>query len=238
MNTAKNRNQNNQNIEDKFYLKVDNPEEFKGTLNGEITTTLELSKRINTLFGKVYEDYEACIILFNPDNTITATLYFKDKGGGHIIPLSSSRKDRGISPMDRIYNMNLRTRNKTYKLSDELQDVLKQFMFKDRISNRVNLNKNINEVSDNYGGRSNIYLEINNIDVTKVLRAIYGSMNKDQDRLEYAVTFLKAMGGFTQGLAQNYIIKIDQINSTMVDKLAAQVGTISSINSIPMVRGY
>lgn len=217
---------------EKHYLRLEKPLEFKGTINGDITTTVELAKQINKLFKQAFGDYEGCTIGFNQFGQPTATLFFKEKGGGDIIPLASPT--RGANPNDRIKSMNLRYKNKTYKLSDELKDVLEQFV--DSARGQINWDQKVHEITENgFGGVAAIYVKIDDINVNKILKVMYGGRS-EEGRLDYNVTMIKPVGAMHGGFSQTYIIKIDQLDVSKVEKLATQLGVIPSIGTIPMIR--
>lgn len=228
---------NNQE-QQKTYLRLENPLPFKGTINGDITTSVDLARTINKLFSSAFKDYEGCTLGLNQFGQFNCSLYFKDKGNGNIVPLAVSTRGRQFSPSDRIKAMNLRNKNKTYTISDELRDVLEQFVnFQGGRNAKPNVNNHITEVTEQaYGGAGFIYIMIDNININKILKTIYGSKTEDS-RYDYNVSVIKPIG-MMGGANQNYIVKVDQIDATKVEQLAAKVGMVPTVGTIPIIREF
>lgn len=224
--------------EEKTYLRLEKPVPFKGTLNGDITTSVELAKVINKLFSSAFKDYEGCTLGLNQFGQFNCALYFKDKGNGDIIPLAVSTRGRNSSPADRIKAMNLRNKNKTYTISDTLRDVLEQFVNVQGGRNaKPNIDAKLTEVMEQaYGSAGFIYVMIDDININKILKTIYGSKD-EESRYDYNVTVIKPVGPMG-GTNQNYIIKVDQLDITKVEQLAAKVGLVPTVGTIPMIREY
>lgn len=228
---------NNGDRKKKAKLKLEEYLEFKGTLNGSITTSVDLAKTINNLFKSVFGDYEGCVIIPNHMGQVNITLYFKEKGAGNILPLAVQTRSNSMNPADRIKNMRLRNRNKTYRLSDELMEVLEQFIDTPKRGN-VDWNRRVHEINENvYGGFNNIYVQVDDISIRKILKVLYGSEDKQGNKLDYNVSIVKPIGASTGSISQNYIIKVDQLNINEVEKLASKIGLMPSVGTIPMVRG-
>lgn len=234
-----NQQQPQQETRKKAKLYLEEPLEFVGTIDGHITTTVDLAKNINTLFNTAFGDYEGSVISQNHLGELTASLFFKDTGAGNIEPLVKTNvrgSNKSMSPAERVRNMNLRNINKTYTLSEELKEILEQFLNLSPKA-KVNWDRMYSEVAERmYGGMNNIYVRVDNININKVLKVLYGSETANKERLEYNITVIKPIGMGAGGINQNHIIKVDRLNVKEIERLANKVGMMPSVGTIPMIR--
>lgn len=219
----------------KHFLKLEQPLEFKSTVSGIITTAMELSKQINGLFG-IFTDYEGCALKPNSNGEVSVTLYWRDKGGKEVVPIYE--QNRGADVKSRIMNFNniARGRNKTYKFADHVKEVLEQF-----VKNPGNKNVNIDNMSyeafePTYGGAGTIYLQIDNIDINKILKTLYGDKAPDGSRYEYNVSFIKPINAMPGIGVPNYLFKIDRLDSKQVEEIASKIGMIATVGTLPIIR--
>lgn len=230
---------NQQERKKKARLYLEEPLEFVGTIDGHVTTTVDLAKNINSLFNTAFDDYEGSVISQNHLGELTASLFFRDTGAGNIEPIVKPNvrgSNRTMSPAERVRNINLRNTNKTYTLSEELKEILEQFLNIPH-KGKPNWDRMYNEVSERmYGGMTNIYVRVDNININKVLKVLYGSETASGDRLEYNITVMKPVGMNAPGANQNHIIKVDRLNVKEIERLANKVGMMPSVGTIPMIR--
>lgn len=238
MNNQRQNNQNqgakgNEKVE-KFSVRLEEPLKFISTIGGELTTSIDLCGSINTLFKSIFPDYEGSVMMVNNFGQPTLTLFFKEKGGGDIIPLTS--RAMGNSPTERLNRMNLRNKSKTYTVSDKLKDVIEQFSIQQG-RQKLNLDNKVTEIAQQSYGMSSILVSVSDIDLNKVLKTLYGERDKETGaKYEYQVSIIKpmGMGGFNTEV--NYVIKVDQLNLKKIDELAGRIGLMPSSGTIPMVR--
>lgn len=219
---------------DKFFIKIDEPLKFVSTIGGELTTSIDLCGSINTLFKSIFQDYEGSVMMVNNFGQPSLTLFFKEKGGGDIVPLTS--RAGGNSPSERLNRMNLRNKSKTYDVSDKLKDVIEQFSITTG-RQKINWDSRVNEIAQQSYGMSSILVAVSDIDINKILKTLYGATDKETGaKYEYQVSIIKpmGMGGFNQEV--NYVIKVDRLNLKKVDELAGRIGLMPSTGTIPMVR--
>lgn len=235
-------NQNNavQDNYEPIILDVDQ-QEFDGVLKTKLTTTTDLAKMVNKLFKPVFVDYEGCLILPNQMGGFDTTIYFRDKGVQDENKLSALQhvvqaQGGNLSMSQRLQNINLRYKNKTYDLTRECKDVFKEFMITDKGSSKVNWSKYVVEKTEpSYNGYS-IYVQLNGVDIMKIIKKIYGASIEGK-RTDYNMRLERGLGVVNgQGLFANYLVSIMQLDTREVEKIAQSVGMVPLAGNIPMVR--
>lgn len=235
---AKTEQRNNNGKREKVVLELAESLKFESTMESNVTTTFALSKLINQLMSNVSGDYFGSVIEPNTFGQVNVTLYFTDKGAGDLVPIHTGRQ-RGESQRSRIQRIGMQNKNKTYNISEDLRDIVEQISMKDR-NGRVNVDRNISEVSLAQGGNINsIYLKVGNIDINEILKILFSDKkaisDKTDSRLLYQVRILNPTGALMGIPGSHYMITIDRLNESKVYELANEVGLMAPQASLPII---
>ncbi len=217
-------------------------QEFDGVLKTKLTTTTDLAKMINKIFKPVFSDYVGSLVLPNQMGGFDTVVYFRDSGVRDerttaIQHLVQQNGNRQLSMSERIQNINIRYKNKTYDLTRDCKDVFKEFMVTEGNGKKINWNKYVVEKTEpNYNGYS-VYVQLNGIDIMKIIRKIYGGTSKDGKRTDYNMRLERGLGVVNNnGIYANYLVSIMQLDTREVEKVAQSVGMVPLANTLPMVR--
>lgn len=235
-------NQNQKKEENNYEPMVLNVEqqEFDGLLKTKLTTTTDVAKMVNRLFKPVFSDWEGCLILPNNAGGFDTFLYFKENGVKdpnkltaleHVVQANTNN----LTMSQRIQNLNLRYKNKTYELSRDAKDILKEFMPQEK-NGKVKWNNFVVEkTQQEYNGYS-VHVQITGVDIMKIIRKIYGAQ-VDGKRTDYTMKVERGIGVVNQqGFFANYLVTIMQLDVREVEKIAQSVGMIPLAGNIPMVK--
>lgn len=215
-------------------------QEFDGLLKTKLTTTTDVAKMVNRLFKPVFSDWEGCLILPNNAGGFDTFLYFKENGVKdpnkltaleHVVQANTNN----LTMSQRIQNLNLRYKNKTYELSRDAKDILKEFMPQEK-NGKVKWNNFVVEkTQQEYNGYS-VHVQITGVDIMKIIRKIYGAQ-VDGKRTDYTMKVERGIGVVNQqGFFANYLVTIMQLDVREVEKIAQSVGMIPLAGNIPMVK--
>jgi len=236
---SNNRSNENKGKREKTSLTLEEPLVFGDTYETKITTLRKLSKTIAGLFDGAFQDFVGCNIV--PEvNTgqLKLALFFKDNGGNDIIPLDHiQNNNRGVRPSiaNRISSFNARNRNKTLELSQDLKDVLSDFIPTGR-KNNVNWNQHVTEVTTQSTIGYTIYIQVTGFDINRILKVLYGGQDEDGSRIDYNIQVLRPIGQINYSANQDYLVSILKVNNKAVEELTKDVGMMPSVGDIPMVR--
>lgn len=234
---------NNQKKEENNYepmvLNVEQ-QEFDGLLKTKLTTTTDVAKMVNRLFKPVFSDWEGCLILPNNAGGFDTFLYFKENGIKDENKLTAlehvvQSNTNNLTMSQRIQNLNLRYKNKTYELSRDAKDILKEFMPQEKNGSVKWNNFVVEKTQQEYNGYS-VHVQITGVDIIKIIRKIYGAQ-VDGKRTDYTMKVERGIGVVNQqGLFANYLVTIMQLDVREVEKIAQSVGMIPLAGNIPMVK--
>ena len=240
-------NMNEKVVKPKIHIDT---EPFVSTLKSRMTTTLDLAGEINQIFRPIFSDYEGCTI--TPDNAgmLHVELFFKDKGkldanDKRIKNLESAvTPNKAASPIDRIYAMNARNRNKAYVITEDTKEVLSNFIpsnKKDKDGNKVIEWKNIvTEVTEPTQYGYQVYVKISGIDITEILKEKYGDkVDGDEGaKVHYGVTVNRSLSAavLPGTMASKYLITITQLNVKEVKRIYDDAGMGPIHGNIPIIR--
>ena len=221
----RNNNMSDQKKKYEVALRIDeaDKEEFKGLNKSEFMTSHELCVITNkfikeTEFG---ENWQGSFITPTPFG-VEVKLYLSAGGKDSHVRLVQDELSKSASRANLIKNTS-RFKNRRFTISEELESILHHLLF-DNVKNDVM--SNVNEVSNTgfAGQMGQAFLEVCNIDITKILKEIYKS-----EKMQFNVMPTQTVlgGGFVALVSQ---IDINKLNE-MQKKLGYQTGN----GSIPMV---
>ncbi len=230
--TSTNQNTEAKASESKLRIEVE-PIAFDGLIKGKYTTTMELSKLVNSVFKASMADYEGSLILPTPNGQyLECTLYFKNKNAENsdqiknLVPVGASQGNKRI---DRYEAFNSRTTNKMFTLTEETKQILSDFIV-GKPGQKIDWNKHVFEQAEQVYNGNIVYVKVVGIDLYKILKTIYGG-KIDGDRCDYNISVLRPSG------PNNHLICIQQLDTKEVEKLAQSVGLLQTVGSVMMVRG-
>lgn len=246
MNQVKNQNTNNAKKKE-FTIKIDETREFPGVQKSEITTLVDIGKMVNSIFRPVFSDYAGCNLTLAANNSIVTELYFKYTGQSDpdkytAVARKSDMARTSNNPMQMINNLNNRNSSKQFVLTQPAMDIISEFLY-----GSVSQNGNINWEKDKYGivtertQRANqmynsyvSYVQINHIDINKIIRAIYGKRDGDT-KFEYSILPIRELPS-VDGRLRNMLVSITQVNVKEVETLLSKLGGYTPTkDSIPMI---
>lgn len=239
-----------QNQKQDLYIEVSEPEKFRGILKSDVTTTEKLGKKINKLFDTVFSDYQGCSIM--PDNftgMLQINLFFRenlnpDPDKYKAFNQAGTIVDRSTPLIQKINIINKRNTNKKYEISEEAKQLLTEF-YSIRGGKAPDWRQVVLEECEPANMGTVIYNKVIGMDLNKIVRKLFGGKEMHAgnkcDRIDYQVTCMKPL--INPGMANmapvnlNYQISIQQLNSSLVNELANEVGIIPSVGKIPMIIG-
>ena len=246
-NNVKNNNNANGKAVKEYSIEIEK-RDFDGVQKSQLTTLLDLGKIVSSIFRPVFSDYEGCFLNVAPNGAIMCELYFKYTGTTESDKYNAlARKSDMVkgtnNPMDMINVLNNRNSSKQFVLTQPAKDILSDFLYgyvanggninweKDKHGIVVERTQRTNQMYNSYVS----YVQINHIDITKILRKCYG--NRDgETRFEYSISPVRELPSY-DGRLRNMLINITQVSSKEVEKLAEKLGGFAPTkDSIPMIR--
>ena len=244
---------NNQNSEPRkpMYIEITEPEKFDSLARTTFETTQRLAKRINKLFSTAFADYHGCIVYnttgngnVTPNQMFMVEIHFKPLTAGSINPndqrvrafkpIEETAGDRNnvVSGIKSIYK-SYHTLSK-FNLTDEGAEILSEFMipgtnvdpFKPSSYDQFKLEY----VDNTQFGQSPIMVKITNLDLSRLIKKIYGTKDEDGKRVDYGIIPYGPVAPnmnnpMTQSTA-NWRVAILQINAEKTFDIASEMGLI------------
>jgi len=247
--------QGQQSSRDKFSFTFEK-EEFIGTQETSITTTIALGQKISNYLGKVFSDLAGAIIVPDQHGLPELVLYFRD------VPAREGRKKGIILLKDKLNEgannnysagaqqlMTMSTlykTNRVYDLTEDARDGLTRFMFKDG-NNNINWNQRITEQYAN-GVNGEILVKLRGLNLVEFAKAIFGykyqtelNGEKIMNYYDYAINLISPISTpYTMNVYNNgssltdYAISIARIDKTELDKVAKIFGQPTTYGTTPM----
>ena len=224
---------NEKKTQEKATLRLNELLKFDDTIQSNLTTTFDLAKTISELFAAIWGDFEGCLVAPNHLGQLNATLYFSNKGNGQVEPLIGAT-GRGVNVQSRIMNYNLRNKNRTFKFSDEVYEILAD-LIPTGMKKQINWNALTSEISEQTYTGNNIYMTVTGIDVNKILGILYGTKDKGS-HIEYNIQLIRPLNQSATPTGTNYMIIIQRLNNEMVEGIAKIMGIMPSSGQIQMIR--
>lgn len=255
----------NQNTEPRkpMRLEIVEPEKFDSLARTTFETTQRLAKRINKLFSTAFVDYHGSIVYNVAGNGNVAAyqqfmveLHFKPLTAGSVNP--NDQRVRAFKPIDEatadksnvlagvksIYN-NFRSTAK-FQLTEEAAEILSEFMlpgvnvdpFKPSSYDALKA-----EYVDNpQFGQAPVMVKIVQLDLTKLIKKIYGNRNEDGNKVDYGIIpYGPVAPNMNNAMAQNsanWRVAIMQINADKTFDMASEMGLIPvNVGSAGIVTG-
>lgn len=227
-----------------FDIQMD-PIDFHASAETAFSTTVDIAKRINDVMKKVFADYYGCVVSvqYVADQYsrffITPKLVFKVMNdsaydGSHItgfIPASKIGDDNNI--LGRIQRVSDMSRGPKVKMTDEMKDVIKKFMIMDpnKIDSRFDWSTMFKESVTHEGA----YVEVFKLDITKFLKFIYGSKDKNGGDANYQISPVYQISSVQYGGNDNWSVNIMRLNGSDLAVSAKQIGIMVNPNNGPRV---
>ena len=247
-NVTKNENKNEQV---KFEINVKEHPEFEYICKRSLMTSVELCSLISDLFKEVYADFEGTTFEMIPNtNNFMVCLHFNHKNtdGSPLATACTKEIDDGKTKNEtlrriRIYDARIKEGEKYYLTEEGKQGIAKflqdnRALYKDK-NNSPRWDKIVGEVADPasvnmYGAVSMQYTKVSYIDPTKVIEEIYGSTDKDGNRLCYNISII----GSVPTMNNNKIFRlgIDVISEKNLVEYANRNGLGNMYSNLNIIR--
>lgn len=220
------------------------PMEFPELIETSYVDTVGCCSLINNLLRPIFPDYFGSKIEIAQNKQLITSIFFVDKnidpGEGQFKAIEQfATKDKLNSDVDTRIQLFNRThanikRQNMLQLTKEAKDMLFDIVPRQAFDNKgkVNWNNITTEGSAPIGGMFNnqIYLQVT-IDLSRVLKIVYGSKAEDGGNLSYQIIIgnpinpMRAMSGAV--MANKWQMFIMRINDKDVDALANEYGYIA-----------
>lgn len=222
----------------KLRLDVKQHDEFPSTVGTALMTSMKLTKDINALFRSagIQDFYGSRLDLNQSTGQLELAIFFKPEnhnGNGvyFVEPASAGTRQGTTAAFNRISSMDARNSGRTIQLTQDGKDVFDELIFKN-YNQKVDWNRYAIETVENGNfGNCNLYLQVINININQILKKIWGDRTEDGSRLDYQVSVVRYVAG-----SPNMILSIQQLNEKTLNKLAEEVGIVSGIGSLGIVR--
>ena len=220
-------------------LKIDKFDEFKSTVGTSLITSMKLTKKINGLFRSagIADFYGTTLRLNESTGQLELSAFFKPSNNiedGRIYfaePAAYQHRQSASSAFNRIASLNSRNAGRTIQISQDGKDVFEELIFRN-YNQKIDWNRYATEVVENGSFNNyNIYLKVQNIDINKVLKKIWGDKAEDGSRLDYQVSIARFISG-----SPNMVLSVQQLNEKVLNNLAEEIGIIGGTGSLGIVR--
>ena len=225
-------------------LGMDAHTDFNAVADVAITTTDELGRVINTIFGNAFADYYGCKldVTFMPNYcayVLVPKLYFKvlDKSQYNentitaFIPMSEMATNNMIARVQRVART-AATVGIKIDITDNGKSILEDFVIRNKVNNQVKIEDNFDWTQAYRPTVSNdgTYVEVFKLDIFNILRMIYGDKAPDGSKCYYQVTPNGSIGAVNQyQKATNWNLIIMRLNSGNLNFAAKQLGMYMQI---------
>ena len=213
--------------------------------------TPEISKCINKLLSSTFADYHGSAIFINPGNgspinaQMSVELYFKPCSESDI-PEKALRAFKVIGEGEdgnriaaQLRAINSAYRNINFEITDEGCQILSDFMFTGCNVNPYKPNTFRNYITQ-FQDNGPIYIKLINVDLTKILRMIYGPKMTDGAAADYLIVphspvNPSMLNQQTFNPYLNWKIKVTKASKERVNELLMEMG---ASGRSPIVTGW
>ena len=230
----------NENEKHELKIKVDKPADFDATMETQITTSDELSRIINNMMVQVFADYHGCAIMCSlvPGLGMVAIprFYFR------VLPDQAYDDPNGIFfflPVGKA-NANNQNGSSLYARIQHVSNTVatpmsrKMELTKDGKSALIDLmaNGDYGKKFDQWNtcyqiipSNRDTFIGLAKLDITKILRKIFGEVDAEGTPLYYAITPAYNIGGYgANGTKENWLINVHRLHHGAEARAAALAG--------------
>ena len=246
-------NQNNTRLPKR--IEVLEPETLEVFASTALITTQQLAKRVNKLFSTAFVDYYGCVIYRltgqgnqNMNQQFMVELHFKPLNAGAVDP--SDSRVRAFKPVtentDGPALLNgLRsiyapyTQSTNFEITQDGSEILSEFMFTGLVDpfKPASYKGAVQEyqTAPSYMGNGPIMIRVQQLDLAKLVKKIYGYKSKEGTKLEYSVAPHLPVNGANFQNANipgnaNWWVMITPIDVDKMTETASQLGFIPAGN--------
>lgn len=247
-NVPENTTQENDELREKFNIKVDEVEEFPAVTESSIMSLYKIMEKVSELFSAAYKDYAGCYITPIPNGVgFDVRLFFK-----HVdVPqgLSEEEKKKFVKAFQiKNYDANnmgitqaygiisSRNQQRVYEMTQQGMDGLEKFVHNSskNKNGKVNWKDIVGEQTQN-GINSTTFAVVTGLDIYKILSEIYGHKTPSGAYYQYLLNVNRPIGqnvGYSGGV--NWLVTLQRMEMDKFNDLCKEVGIIST-NGIAMV---
>lgn len=256
-----NTNKENTGKRQPMYIEITQPEKFDKLAATTLETTQRLAKRINKLFSSAFVDYHGAAIYCMAGNGNVAPyqqfmveIHFKPLTVGSVNQNDTRVRafkpiEEGVAKSDVVANLkriygNFKS-SARFELTSEASEILSEFMISGTNVDPFNpatYNQYKAEYQDNQFGQNPVMVKIVNLDLTKLIRKIYGNKNEEGKRVDYGIIPYGPVIPTANAMVNNnanWRVIIMQIEAEKTFDLASEFGLIPAANGSigPIVTG-
>ena len=215
-------------------IRVDKPADFDPTMETQITTSNELSRIINNLFSQAFADYYGCILMssYLPGVGMVTIprLYFKvlqDQAYDDpnmifafnpVGRVSKNDKNDMFARIQRVSNITSAPASRKVEITDDGKNALLEFMVTTGQKKFDQWDSAFNTIPS----RNDTFVGLSKLDITKILRKIFGEVDIEGTPLYYAITPTYNIGGRNGN--ENWILNIHRLHHGAEARAAELVG--------------
>lgn len=234
--------------EEKFEIKVTEKEPFSEDFRGMAMTSVDFCKLVSSLFRTVYEDFEGCQFVVNPQGVASLNLFFnqidasqkRDSGvyaTDREIPTDKKKGGSGFIGKRRQMDSQRQWGDRFY-LTEEGKEGIKKFLYPNYVSNNGNVDwgRICAPVAADTRGAMWTYSQpkqmtrVEGISPLTLVNEIYGT-EEDGSVIENQFNVVKSLNTtFGNGLVNsgNFMIEIKRYNCTRVEEIAQKTGLVGN----------
>ena len=245
-----------------MYIEITQPEKFDKLAATTLETTQKLAKRINKLFQTAFVDFYGSAVYCVAGNgnvgpQFAVELHFKPLTVGSVD--SNDTRVRAFKPIDEaapksgdvvaglknLYNT-YRTSAK-FQITDEAAEILSEFMLPgtpiDPFKPSTYDQFKAEYVDTPTFGQSPVMVKIMNLDLTRLIKKIYGNKNDEGKRVDYGIIpYGPVVPNMNSPMVQNnanWRVVIMQIEAEKTFDIASEFGLIPASNGSngPIITG-
>ena len=243
----------NNDVKEKESLTIDieSHADFNTIAGTTITTSDDLGKLINGIFGKVFKDYYGCKldVTYVPaycSYVVVPKLYFKvlpkdNYNGDNItafIPMSEITADTVFARIQRVHKIAV-TDGIKVEMTDDGKSVFKDYLLKNNASNvpiKIDDKFDWTQVYNVIPTGTETLIRVFKFDIHKLLRLIYGGVDENGSKLHYQVTPNGVFGSMNQyQKPANWNLIIMRLNDNNLKFAAKHFGVYMSNSAIDTI---
>lgn len=226
-----------ENEKHEIKIRIDKPADFDATMEIQITTSDELSRIINNMMSQVFADYHGCSITcsLTPGLGMVATprFYFKvlpdqvyDDPNNifAFVPIgkanTNQNKNSLYARIQHVSNTVATPMSRKMELTDDGKSALVDLMMNGDHGKKFDQWNTCYQITPS---NRDTFIGLAKLDITKILRKVFGEVDAEGTPLYYSVTPSYNVGG-GNGMPENWLITIQRLHHGAEARAAALAG--------------
>lgn len=226
-----------ENEKHEIKIRIDKPADFDATMEIQITTSDELSRIINNMMSQVFADYHGCSITcsLTPGLGMVATprFYFKvlpdqvyDDPNNifAFVPIGKANNNQNKNSLyariQHVSNTVATPMSRKMELTDDGKSALVDLMMNGDHGKKFDQWNTCYQITPS---NRDTFIGLAKLDITKILRKVFGEVDAEGTPLYYSVTPSYNVGG-GNGMPENWLITIQRLHHGAEARAAALAG--------------